>query len=301
MTLSKLRLAAVAALVLMPGVSHSQIVQKRAGSLTIAAEETLAYPGGVFVVQLRSKRLIRGYATANFDGHRSVFFSGPSGVRALVPIPATTPPGPHTLGIEIRGRGRTRVALPVEVVAREYPPRTVTLPEAKRTLVADPRAVSQSRELLRRLRTLSTDRLWRSPFVSPVPSEPVYSFGAPTTYVGASPVETRTDGVYGEYHRGMDYEAPEGTPVVAPTSGIVLFVGDLPLSGKTLIVDHGQGVVSAFFHLSRLGVAEGQTVAPGTALGRSGSSGVAATPHLHWGVYLHGIAVDPRVFQSLTE
>lgn len=301
MTLSKLRTAALAALVLWPQAASSQIVEKRAGSLTIGAEETLAYPGGVFVVQLRSKRVIRGYATANFDGHRSVFFSGPGGVRALVPIPATTPPGPHTLGIEIRGRGRTRVALPVEVAARDYPPRTITLPEAKRTLVADPRAVRESRELLQRLRTLSMDRLWRSPFHSPVAAEPAYSFGAPTTYAGASPVEMRTDGIFGEYHRGMDYEVPEDTPVLAPTSGIVLFLGDLPLSGKTLIVDHGQGVVSAFFHLSRIEVTEGQTVEPGATLGRSGSSGVAATPHLHWGVYLHGIAVDPRVFQSLTE
>ncbi len=301
MTLSKLRTAAVAALVLWPQAAFSQIVQKRAGSLTVTAEQTLAYPGGLLVVQLRSKRTIRGYATANFDGHRSVFFSGAGGVRALVPIPATTSPGPHTLGIEIRGRRRTRIALSVEVAAREYPARTVTLPEAKRPLVIDPRTVPESRELLRRLRTLSTDRLWRGPFRSPVAAEPVYSFGAPTTYVGASPVEMRTDGSFGEYHRGMDYEVPEGTPVVAPASGIVLFVGDLALSGKTLLVDHGQGVVSALFHLSRIEVAEGQTVEPGTALGRSGSSGVANAPHLHWGVYLHGIAVDPRVFQSLTD
>ncbi|HLA78059.1 MAG TPA: M23 family metallopeptidase [Vicinamibacteria bacterium] len=301
MPLSKLRLTLLAALALLPDAAHSQIVQKRAGRLSIAAEQTLAYPGGVIVVQLASTRGIRGYATANFDGHRSVFFAGPGGVRALVPIPATTPPGPHTLGIEVRGRGRIRVPLTVEVAVRDYPPRTITVPEAKRPLAIDPRAVRESRELLRRLRTLTLVRLWRGPFASPVAAEPTYSYGAPTTYLGGSPVESRTDGVFGEYHRGMDYQVPEGTPVLAPASGIVFFVGDLPLSGKTLLVDHGQGVVSAFFHLSRVEVAEGQVVEPASALGRSGSSGIAATPHLHWGVYLHGVAVDPRVFQSLTE
>jgi len=301
MNLSKLRTAAFLALALLPDAAFSQMVRKQAGRITVTAEQTLAYPGGVFVVHLRSKRVIRGYATANFDGHRSLFFAGAGGVRALVPIPVTAPAGPHTLGVEIRGRGRTRIALTVEVMARDYPPRTVTLPEAKRPLVIDSGAVRQSRELLHLLRTISNDRLGRAPFVSPVAAAPVYSFGAPTSYLDTSPVEVLTDGIYGEYHRGMDYEVPEGTPVVAPAAGRVLFSGQLPLSGHILIVDHGQGVVSAFFHLSRVDVAEGQTVEPGAALARSGSSGVAATPHLHWGVYLHGIAVDPRVFQSLTD
>jgi murein DD-endopeptidase MepM/ murein hydrolase activator NlpD len=189
----------------------------------------------------------------------------------------------------------------VAVTARDYPPRIVTLPEAKTALALDPGAVRESRELLRYLRTLSRERLGRPPFVSPVEAAPVYSFGSPTSYPGAALVETLTDGIYGEYHRGMDYEVAEGTPVVAPADGLVLLARDLPLGGRTLVVDHGQGVVSAFFHLSQIDVPEGRAVAAGAPLARSGSTGAAANPHLHWGVYLHGIAVDPRIFQSLTE
>ena len=105
------------------------------------------------------------------------------------------------------------------------------------------------------------------------------------------------DGVYGEYHRGRDFDVPLGTVVQAPAAATVVFAGPLLLSGQTLVLDHGQGVVSALFHLSRLEVRTGDSVAAGTTLGLSGDSGAAASPHLHWGVYLHGVAVDPALFE----
>ncbi len=296
-----LQRALLAALVAVPTPLAADVVQRQVGGVVVTADTTLAYPGGMLVVQLRSRRALRGYATANFDGHRAVFYSGPWGVRALVPVPATASAGEHTLGIEIRGRRRTRIPLRVTVAPRDYPPRAVVLPDTKRPLAIDPRAVRESRELLRFLRTESPEKLWRAPFRSPVAVEPIYSYGAPTTYGGISPVEAHTDGIFGEHHRGMDYEVPEGSSVLAPAAGTVIFSGDRPLAGTTLLVDHGQGVVTAFFHLGRVLVPEGQVVAAGSPVAQSGASGIAASPHVHWATYLHGVAVDPRVFQSLLE
>jgi murein DD-endopeptidase MepM/ murein hydrolase activator NlpD len=111
-------------------------------------------------------------------------------------------------------------------------------------------------------------------------------------------VEGLTDSTYGERHRGLDYAVPAGTPVLAPAEGTVILAERLALTGETLVLDHGQGVMSAFFHLGRLDAASGQPVARQAALGLSGDSGIAWAPHLHWAVYVHGVAVDPRVFQD---
>ena len=81
-----------------------------------------------------------------------------------------------------------------------------------------------------------------------VPPEPASA--SPQTYAGASAVESRTDAIYGEYHRGLDYGVAPG-PVKSPAAGTVLFAGTLALTGRTVVIDHGQGVVSVFSHLAR--------------------------------------------------
>jgi murein DD-endopeptidase MepM/ murein hydrolase activator NlpD len=153
------------------------------------------------------------------------------------------------------------------------------------------------------LRTETSLRYWRGPFQPPVSAQPVYSFGAPMQYEGkgGGPVETTTDAVWGEFHRGMDYQVAPGTVVQSPAAGSVLMAADLPLTGQTLILDHGQGVVSLFFHLGRIDVAPGQLVESRWPLAVSGDTGIASEPHVHWAVYVHGVAVDPRVMERLLD
>ena len=279
----------------------AQTVVKRVGMVTVTIDQGLAFPGGLFVVRLLSRRGI-GPVVASFDGLRCPFFATRHGLRALVPIRATLPGGPTTLGIELQARrGRQRIAMPAVVAARDYPPRSVTLPDDKRSLLMQPGAVRQSRQILLALRTVSPEQEWRGPFKPPVDAEPVYGYGAPTRYVGAANVEMATDSLFGEYHRGMDYLVPSGTVVQAPAAGHALLAAPQILTGNTLVLDHGQGVLSVFFHLSRLDVKEGESVEGRAPVGLSGESGIAATPHLHWAVYVHGVAIDPRVMESLPD
>ena len=280
--------------------AEAPLVVRHAGRLTIRADQTLAFPGGLVTVEVRSRRAIGGVMYAILDGRRCPFFYRAGAFTALVPIPPTMLAGPVTLGVEVRGgRGRQRVAVPIEIAPRQYRERTVVIPEPKRPLVTQRAAVRDGRQVQQLLRTVSSARQWQGAFRPPVDAEPVDTYGAPTTYVGASPVEANTDSIHGEYHRGLDYAVPVGTVVQAPAAATVLLARPLSLTGQTLILDHGQGVVSALFHLSRIDVREGDWVEARAPVALSGESGVAADAHLHWAVYVLGVAVDPRVMERL--
>ena len=94
-------------------------------------------------------------------------------------------------------------------------------------------------------------------------------------------------------HNGLDLAAVTGTPVFAPTPGVVAFAREFYYSGNTVIVDHGQGLFSTMAHLSAIDVKEGERVAKGALLGKVGATGRVTGPHLHWAVRLHGDRVDP--------
>ncbi|WP_299876061.1 M23 family metallopeptidase [uncultured Cocleimonas sp.] len=120
------------------------------------------------------------------------------------------------------------------------------------------------------------------------------------------PVAGRDSGRYGlrrilnkqkrNPHSGMDIAAPEGRSVKAAESGTVLWVGNLFFSGNVIYVDHGNGLLSLYAHLSKMNVKKGQQVKRGEIIGKVGKTGRVTGAHLHWTVYLNGNAVDPALF-----
>ena len=95
------------------------------------------------------------------------------------------------------------------------------------------------------------------------------------------------------YHTGHDYGADAGTPVLAPITGTVALAEPLQVRGNVVILDHGLGVYSGFWHLSQIDVAAGQTVGEGEVVGLVGNTGLSTGPHLHWEMRVLGVPVDP--------
>lgn len=96
-------------------------------------------------------------------------------------------------------------------------------------------------------------------------------------------------------HSGMDIAAPQGESIAAPRGGVIAATGDFYFNGNTVFIDHGQGLVTMYCHLSEIDVEEGQVVAAGESIGAVGATGRVTGPHLHFGTYMNGTAVDPAL------
>lgn len=160
-------------------------------------------------------------------------------------------------------------------------------------LSVDPRYVEVPEEELERVKADqarvaqaygrgSAVRLWTS-FARPLKARSSGNFGARRVYNGKTQ----------SFHAGLDLAAAEGTPVAAASDGRVVLAGDLYFSGGTVLLDHGAGLFTQYFHLSRIDVKEGDDVVKGARLGASGHTGRVTGPHLHWGARLHGARVNP--------
>ncbi|HEX5673933.1 MAG TPA: M23 family metallopeptidase, partial [Azonexus sp.] len=97
-------------------------------------------------------------------------------------------------------------------------------------------------------------------------------------------------------HAGLDVAVGAGAPVRAPAAGVVANAGDYFFNGNTVFIDHGQGLITAYMHLSRIDVRAGQPVKKGESLGAVGATGRVTGPHLHWAVILNNTPVDPELF-----
>jgi murein DD-endopeptidase MepM/ murein hydrolase activator NlpD len=135
-----------------------------------------------------------------------------------------------------------------------------------------------------------TPRAWCAPFRVPRPGRVTSVFGTAREF----------NGVVSSRHLGTDFAGDVGTPVRAANAGLVALVADFYLAGTVVYLDHGGGVVTGYFHLSRSEVTPGNLVQRGQVIGRVGKSGRVTGPHLHWIARYGGITVDPMSLVAVT-
>ncbi len=147
--------------------------------------------------------------------------------------------------------------------------------------------LSAENKLLENIRT-GTHAFWTKPFIYPVKNPVV------TDTYGYS----RKTGSYSIAHKGTDFRAALGTPVMAMNRGVVRVARTTTVYGKMIVVDHGLGLQTLYMHLSKIKVNEGELVQPGQVIGLSGATGYAEMPHLHLSVKMKGISIDPVRFMD---
>jgi len=212
---------------------------------------------------------------------------------ALFGVDLLASPESSTLSVAARKGARivARADLPVEIRKRAFPVQELTLPPRmtefdKETLA---RIDREAKQLADRFSRVSSPILWSVPFLPPVAEFRPGPFGSRRVING----EPRSP------HAGIDLVLPEGTPVVAIADGIVAFAGEQFFGGHSVVLDHGGGLFSVYYHLREAAVSGGRRVARGERIGSVGMSGRATGPHLHFSVRAAGGRVDPTLLLAI--
>jgi murein DD-endopeptidase MepM/ murein hydrolase activator NlpD len=200
----------------------------------------------------------------------------------FIPVDILQARGP--LSVSRRRAGR-REPLELLVGPFDYPVQKLTLPRRMVELSPEDLArVRRENEQIARLWTRVGERRFALPLHPPLDPLPEGGRFGDRRIINGSPRSP---------HGGSDYPADEGAPVLAAADGEVALVGDHFFGGRSLFIDHGDGLITMYLHLSRTFVAEGQQVRRGEKVGAVGHTGRATGPHLHFGIRWHGKRVDP--------
>ena len=249
--------------------------------------ETLNHPvpGGVAVVAIDSGDSAAPAATYR-DRQVLVIPAGQNRWFAIVGIPLDTPASTQVLKVRTREGLRT---FSFAVANRKYREQHITL--------KNQRQVNPNEDDLKRIRVeMDTQNTAYQRFSPEQPSNVL--FDKPVQGPLSSPFGLKRffNGQPRAPHSGLDFAVPTGTPIHAPAGGRVILTGNYFFNGNTVFVDHGQGLISMFCHLSVIDVSPGDILARGQILGKVGATGRVTGAHLHWNVSLNDARVDPAIF-----
>lgn len=249
------------------------------------------YPGGVAIVKLGNADS-PPVLDVTYGGRRVATVRREEGTLGIVGIPLDATPGMQRLHVAAgQGTVQRLYETGFEIRAKSYPVQHLKI---------DPKFLKPSE--------VDQQRIDREAVVITA-AQDYWSAEAPASFMLDLPAQGRRSSNFGQArvlngvpsvpHAGIDLAVNTGTPITAAAPGKVSNTGDYFYAGKSVFVDHGQGFFTRYIHLSRIDVKEGDVLERGQQLGLSGATGRVTGPHLHWGVLLNGVYVDPELFLRL--
>ena len=254
----------------------------------LALPEESRVPGGIALVRLGAVSLNSAKPRV-WLGEQPVWVSANNGQWvAVVGLALDLPPGAHNLRTD---DGEVQRQVEFDVRPKNYPSQHIRLKDSSKVTLSpadEARAVAEIAEIQKLKRHWRDEDADDLQFIQPAAGRLASRFGLRRFFNG----EARAP------HSGLDVAIGRGTPVKATARGTVLAVDDYFFNGKTVFVDHGNGLISMVCHLDRIDVQAGDPVSQGQRVGLSGMTGRASGPHLHWSMVLNGVMVDPALFIS---
>ena len=246
-----------------------------------AAPRQSLVPGGVAIIALDGEQnpqyrfLGKPVLIADIDGVPS----------AIVGLPISLKPGEYHIEASNDGQLTRRF---FTVADKQYSTQHITIEDDRKVnpYASDMKRILAEKERKEKARVHYSTGKADVDFLQPVEGINTGSYGRRRIFNG----QPRRP------HSGMDFAADTGTPVINPSAGRVIELGDFFFSGNLVYIDHGQGLISLFAHLSEIDVELGQQVAKGEVIGKVGATGRVTGPHLHWSLGLNGAWIDPALF-----
>jgi murein DD-endopeptidase MepM/ murein hydrolase activator NlpD len=246
-------------------------------------------PGGIAVIPVPLST-----STVLFENRQVMLLSSQKGKYAVVGISLKTRPGDYPLELTHKTASDTdehQSMLSFQVGAKEY--------RVQRLTIENKRKVNPYKEDMDRIirERNEMNKAFKS-FENL--AQPAVDFVLPAEGPISSPFGLKRilNDQPRNPHSGLDIAAPTGTPIHAPAAGRVTAVGNYFFNGNTVLLDHGQGLISMYCHMSETTVAVGDALSPGDLIGKVGKTGRVTGPHLHWSVSLNNARVDPNLFIS---
>ncbi|HYA88410.1 MAG TPA: M23 family metallopeptidase [Nitrospirota bacterium] len=244
----------------------------------ILVEPTTPGPGDLVVVTVKNAS---GTVEGKFNGKKIYFNPSTGSLKAILAVDYFTKPGKYDLEVSSEGDVFQQT---VEVIKKEYEVQRLTLPKHMVELSAkDEARAERDQRKMAAIWPNETSRSWTGDFLNPLEGEIITPFG----------VQRIINKIPKSPHTGVDVRGHKGDKVIAPNNATVALIDNQFFAGKALVLNHGQGIYTMFFHLSKVLVKRGQQVKKGDVIALVGATGRATGPHLHWGVRVQGARVDP--------
>jgi murein DD-endopeptidase MepM/ murein hydrolase activator NlpD len=292
-------IAGLLSAVLLGEVAHAAGIAAPESAASVSPRWTVQFQparivnGSPMILRVRTPKPVRSLSatwlghdlTFSFDPEQKIWFS-------LGGVSLETKPGTYPLELHAEtGAGPISYEKNIPVERQRYPRAilkvpgryTAPSPEEQREIDEDKKIKDEV------FKTLSAEREWRGDFDAPVKAEISDVFGVQRVF----------NGTVQSTHLGLDFRVPAGTPVSAVNRGTVILARPLFFEGNCVVIDHGQGLLTLYLHLSKFEVKEGDEVKKGQVVGLSGGTGRATGPHLHLAVRWQGVYLNPQTLLKL--